>query len=233
MRVLAQHCPHLWEVSGLLAVEAAFPRELAVARRNKFRNAKLDVSTHVQYEAWRRWQSKAEVPGGLRNRPVNVFEWVDGRQPGNPYVFEVFEDCDDRARREFFGKLACRMTLTAPLFVTVDDGLQGSRSPMGRPRSPPSAACVQDYRTMLNAFYRRYWPTPAPWEIEDAVMDLENELYHNRAEAFFEDALLRQHCYCETVRIYDTYQSRFADQCVAQVDTDSLHGAGFLMPPLQ
>ncbi len=160
------HMPHLWSRAGMAAVETKLAAELAIARRNKFRNNTIDVSMHLHYEARRRNQSRVPpLPVGVRKSiPVNVLEWVDPIHKSNPYVFAVFQQCQHLQLRQFFAHLECQMQLYNPQFVTLDDGLEMN------PRDSQNAPnCLRDVQVFVNGFFRKHWPDPAPWEITATV----------------------------------------------------------------
>ena len=121
------------------------------------RNVESDINIHVQYESWRAAAAARREPGALAviHRPLKRLQ-LGGRPAYHMVVFE------NGSSEPFYAKLHTAMAEPVrPLFLAVDDDLL---------RPPPHILAY--HRERLTAFFQRYWPEPAPWELAARVPPL-------------------------------------------------------------
>ena len=143
------HVPHLWERRVLREVEARLGAQLAVARRNKLRDARSDVSVHRQYEAWLLAAAAANLPGeaAVVPRPLS-------KSPA--YMFVVFDNTQaPAAAAAALAKLRLRLRRDKPRFVGFEDDLHD-----------PTPEQARAHQAMLTGLMEEIAPLPAPWELD-------------------------------------------------------------------
>jgi len=165
----APHMPHLWSVAGLRAVEAELATELAVARRNRLRDAATDVSPHLQLEAHR---AAAALDGARRPGAVDV---VATHATTADLFFAVFSNnvvnASARGGGGGGGGGAPPLPAAGAAFASAEAALQGGRATppvrflgLEDDLVDPSAAVVAFWRGEFTALLAKTWPVAGAWE---------------------------------------------------------------------
>ena len=182
MEEALSHNPHLWERHALTTVERRLNEAglLEPARRNRFRDARTDISWHPMFESLLA-EAEAEYNAAVARAHVEPGSWP-GRMPGPltdaqlewqrttrsvDYIHEVMRECGTGAGSNpataadvVFDKLDVHLDGHHPHFVAVDDELHVLSVMDAR----DAAHCLDAWQRRARRFFERHWPHRAPWE---------------------------------------------------------------------